>query len=120
MEVHCSARGSLIPNPTEDPICAIFYCYHRDTVEKKMGIQYGNFGNINSSKSAKRRKSKIILLVCLMVDVRGSSIPECENGPSKCFPDERSMLDYFVNVLHQLDPDFLVGYEASEIFLLDP
>eukprot|EP00727_Mastigamoeba_balamuthi_P004330 m51a1_g13896 dna polymerase zeta catalytic subunit, putative (2076) ;mRNA; f:718412-728650 len=89
VEVHTHSRGSLRPNPAFDAVDCVFYCVREDDCKDCTGM--------------------------LVVD--SSDVPTHAYGLGDCaieaVPDEVSLLKRFVQLVLNLDPDILVGYEVQ-------
>lgn len=94
MELHVTTRRGLKPDPSIDPIAAIFYLIHDD--------------------SASSEKDK---LGVFLVDDNSSRNLLSRTGmasfPCYCFKNEAEMLTNFALFIEEKDPDMILGYEVQ-------
>lgn len=94
MELHVTTRRGLKPDPSIDPIAAIFYFIHDD--------------------SASSEKDK---LGVFLVDDNSSRNLLSRTGmasfPCYCFKNEAEMLTNFALFIEEKDPDMILGYEVQ-------
>lgn len=84
-----NTRGTLVPNPEHDPITCIFWCIQSGSSgESQTGIIVTNDG---FTEEIFRRFAE--------VDVYAE-------------PDEMYMINTLVDIVRDLDPDILTGYEV--------
>ncbi|KAF2146268.1 uncharacterized protein K452DRAFT_263960 [Aplosporella prunicola CBS 121167] len=92
LEVHVNTRGSLLPDPAQDEISSIFWCFQADDQENE-GPQMGVLVLSNDSGVAPQ------IVRQLSVDVQYEE-------------DELSLINLLVDIVRRLDPDILIGYEV--------
>ncbi|KAF9973811.1 DNA polymerase zeta [Actinomortierella ambigua] len=98
MEVICRTRGELLPDPKQDMILAIVYCWQTEREEfVSNGWEPGYRVGIITHTDAKLR-SKVGL----------SGLGE---NSIKVAQNEKDMIDEAIRLVRDLDPDILVGYE---------
>ncbi|KAG0270384.1 DNA polymerase zeta [Actinomortierella ambigua] len=109
MEVMCHTRGELLPDPKQDMILAIFYCWQTEREEFvsngwEPGFRIGMITHEEASFGTKMGLSGL-----------------GENSV-KVTQNEREMIEEAMRLVRDLDPDILVGYEihnASWGYLVD-
>ena len=100
MELHIRCRKEYCPNPEIDQICGIFYALHSD-------------------KPADERvpeNEKGLILVHLNQDEHFRR--ECSTMPDikfVCVENEKALLDRFIEMILEWDPDIFVGYEIEHL-----
>ncbi|ODN05814.1 DNA polymerase zeta catalytic subunit [Orchesella cincta] len=95
VELHCSSRNGITPDPALDPILAVFILISSDYPE--------NFS-----------KPKEFLTVLIVEDSIDSGIDVEGSQSIKTFANEVAMLEDFINLVRFWDPDILVGYEVEK------
>ncbi|KIX05146.1 uncharacterized protein Z518_06018 [Rhinocladiella mackenziei CBS 650.93] len=98
LEVHVNTRGSLAPNPHEDPIACVFWCLQTDDEEletngSKDGLRVGIIAVADEPHIAKRI---------------GRNVPFDVEEEST----ELDLLTRLVDIVRLYDPDILTGYEV--------
>ena len=101
LEVHVNTRGSLAPNPDEDPVSCIFWCVRADdedidspsASEGKDGIHTGILAVAEDERTAKRISRNVPFVV------------ESEDT-------ELDLLTRLADIVRHFDPDILTGYEV--------
>jgi DNA polymerase zeta len=98
LEVHVNTRGSLAPNPNEDPISCIFWCVQSDDEDLET----------NSSKDG--------LHIGVLAVGDQHKISKAIGRGLRCeFEEEATELDALtrmVDIVRHFDPDILTGYEV--------
>ncbi|CAG0890797.1 unnamed protein product, partial [Darwinula stevensoni] len=103
VELHTESRGDLLPDPEFDAIAAIFYSWFQDdgvsnSLKPQTGVLVRDIDSLNKEAP---------MTHCLLWKSGITSIPV------EYVADETSLIWALVNLVHILDPDILVGYEAS-------
>lgn len=98
LEVHVNTRGSLAPNPDEDPIACIFWCVQTDSDDiesrgSKDGLHMGILAVSDEPNTAKKIGRNVTF------DVEQEST-------------ELDLLVRLVDIVRFYDPDILTGYEV--------
>ncbi|XP_065837762.1 DNA polymerase zeta catalytic subunit-like isoform X2 [Oscarella lobularis] len=103
LELHVRTRGTYRPDPTIDSICAAFYCIWRDV---PMGTPAEITGVYAVSGESDRQRGE---------DLKFEVLDRCGLSGIKIdyFPDEKSLLREFIDLVRRHDPDILVGYEIQ-------
>ncbi|KAF8249753.1 DNA/RNA polymerase [Wilcoxina mikolae CBS 423.85] len=90
LEIHVNTRGTLVPNPKEDPITCIFWC-----------IQLGSSGESQTG-------------IIVTDDVFTEEIlRRFADVDAYVEPDEMYMINTLIDIVRDLDPDILTGYEVQ-------
>ncbi|KAF2275919.1 uncharacterized protein EI97DRAFT_419601 [Westerdykella ornata] len=93
VEVHVNSRGSLVPDPAEDEIQAVFWCIE--------GEEDGEEG------------SKRVGILCLSEeDGIAQRIAKQVSVEVEYEQDELDLINRMVDIVRQFDPDILTGYEV--------
>ncbi|KIV97864.1 hypothetical protein PV10_01567 [Exophiala mesophila] len=98
LEVHVNTRGSLAPNPDEDPIQCVFWCIQTDDED----IEY------NGSKEGRH-------MGALVVGNEPNMARKIGRDVRYSVEEESTELDVFtrlVDIVRLYDPDILTGYEV--------
>ncbi|MBE7180100.1 MAG: hypothetical protein INR71_02645, partial [Terriglobus roseus] len=93
LEVHVSTRGSLVPDPAEDAITAIFWCIEADDDHEKERLKSG-------------------ILVLSESDETAARIAKQVSVPVEREDDELDLLNRMVDIVREYDPDILTGFEV--------
>ncbi|CAL8086496.1 unnamed protein product [Orchesella dallaii] len=95
IEVHCSSRNGLTPDPAIDPILAVFILISSDYPE-----------NFN--------KPREFMTVLIVEDSIDSGLDVEESQSVKTYANEIAMFEDFINLVRFWDPDILVGFEVEK------
>ncbi|KAF9091413.1 DNA polymerase zeta, partial [Mortierella sp. GBA35] len=101
MEVHCRTRGGLLPDPKEDPILAVFYCWQTD----REGLVSNGWAPGFHIGMITHRESG--MLEKLALGSSGLNVHVAD--------DEGAMLNTVIDLVTELDPDILAGYEVHNL-----
>ncbi|XP_049954261.1 DNA polymerase zeta catalytic subunit [Schistocerca serialis cubense] len=107
MEVHITTRGDLKPDPTTDPIEAVFYT-----------VVYSDCDGSNEG-SSQQQKQGIIAVNKFPVDseseiFRSHLFKSTAVNCSACIvPNEKILLQELITLVKTWDPDILAGYEVE-------
>ncbi|KAJ3150701.1 DNA polymerase zeta [Geranomyces michiganensis] len=95
MELHAASQGDLLPNPQTDPIRCLFYCLKQD----------------DQTRFPSNGHRPDYFVGVIMV----SDEPLSKTGVTNCVfdsvPDEQSLIETFLILVREFDPDFLAGFE---------
>ncbi|EOD46022.1 putative dna polymerase zeta catalytic subunit protein [Neofusicoccum parvum UCRNP2] len=92
LEVHVNTRGTFLPDPAEDEIACIFWCIQADDDEVD-GLHLGVLALSSEDGIAKKMARH------LDVEVQYEE-------------DELELINKMVDIVRELDPDILTGYEV--------
>jgi DNA polymerase zeta len=93
LEVHVNTRGTFVPDPAEDEIACIVWSIQADV--KTSNIQYKTGVLVLSDESG------------IAKDIAASTSTEVEHEE-----EELDLLNRLVDIVRDLDPDILAGYEV--------
>ena len=96
LEVHVNTRGTLVPDPAEDEIACVVWSIQADV--KTSNTQYKTGVLVLSPGGAEQS---------LVRNIKASTTTEVE-----CEEDELDLLNRLVDIVRELDPDILTGYEV--------
>jgi DNA polymerase elongation subunit (family B) len=134
LEVHACSRGQLLPDPRYDAVSAITYCV-RNQVHGEHDHQPDWKGVLLCPHIQEVSCPSEVTSVTAN-DPAATSAPPPPPPPRSCptcspscplpllafdstilvqtFPSERSLLDAFVQLVHQIDPDIVLGWEIQK------
>ncbi|KAF1809952.1 putative DNA polymerase zeta catalytic subunit [Eremomyces bilateralis CBS 781.70] len=95
LEVHVNSRGALTPDPEEDEISCIFFCVQTDDHEDEFddGMRKG-------------------ILTLSEGDGIARKIQKAVNVEVMYEEEELDLINRFVGIVREIDPDILTGYEV--------
>ncbi|KAI9190114.1 DNA polymerase zeta [Blastocladiella emersonii ATCC 22665] len=93
VELHTNSRGELLPDPAVDEVQAIVYVLYCDA-----GVP-----GVAGTENAPYRWGILML--------EDSAFRPFAREKTTTYPDEQSLLRGFIDLVHGLDPDVVVGYE---------
>ncbi|OCK80764.1 DNA polymeras-like protein zeta catalytic subunit [Lepidopterella palustris CBS 459.81] len=94
LEVHINTRGNLVPDPAEDEIACVFWCFQSDEDE--------------ADSSGARRG----ILVLSAEDGIAKNIAKQVSVEVEYEENELDLINRMVDVVREFDPDILTGYEV--------
>jgi len=106
VEIFALSRGSLLPDPTVDPLCAIAYTVREEihgqerTQEDEQGVFLFPF---HPSLPPSLSPAALPLRLGLPPSVR-----------VRRFASEGAMIEAFIQFVRRLDPDIILGYEVQK------
>ncbi|KAK3216941.1 hypothetical protein GRF29_1g1479958 [Pseudopithomyces chartarum] len=93
LEVHVNSRGSLVPDPAEDEVQSIFWCFQGDGVANNGTSSMGIICLSNEEGVVNRMEKQTPVTV------------EAEE-------EELDLINKIVDIVRYFDPDILTGYEV--------
>ena len=97
MELHIQTRRKLKPDPTIDPVVAIFYSMHQEL----FSINVTGIFVVDSCLKNQGTSSSLL-------NKAGIVVPSLH-----CFADELLMLKGFASFIQEHDPEIILGYEVQ-------
>lgn len=92
LEIHANSRGTLVPDPNEDAVAAIFWC---------IGSDDGGSGQSASGILALSDEDGVAARIAKQVSV-----------PVEHEQDELDLINRMVDIVREHDPDILTGFEV--------
>jgi len=93
LEVHVNSRGSLVPDPAEDEVQSIFWCFQGD--------------------GAANKDTSLMGIICLSDDQGIVNRMEKQTPVTvEAEEDELDLINKIVDIVRYFDPDILTGYEV--------
>ncbi|KAB8356553.1 hypothetical protein FH972_024135 [Carpinus fangiana] len=98
LEVHVNSRGKLAPNPEQDEISCVFWCFKSDEDE------------IPASATSDGTQLGVLVLS----DDRGTAQQMGRDLSFEVFEEETELdlINHMVDIVRSFDPDILTGYEV--------
>ncbi|BDD63382.1 DNA polymerase zeta [Monascus purpureus] len=95
LEIHVNTRGVLVPNPEEDEVTCVFWCFHSE--------------NENIATNGKIPKSRVGMIFHDRPEVKASNTLKIDLAYE---PTELDLFTRLVEIVRFYDPDILTGYEV--------
>lgn len=100
LEVHADSRGDLLPNPEQDEVACIFWCYQADTgVQREPGDDAIADSGILALSREGGLSQNVARLLATHVEEQ---------------PTELDLITRMVDIVRMYDPDILTGYEVHK------
>lgn len=95
LEIHVNTRGVLVPNPEEDEVTCVFWCFHSE--------------DENIATNGKIPNSRVGMIFHDRPEVKASNTLKIDLAYE---PTELDLFTRLVEIVRLYDPDILTGYEV--------